>query len=118
MANKLKSNTRSQADVANGVFTIVDNGAEPVGGFDEYLKYIKANLKYPQTDVEGKVYVQFIVEKDGSLNELKVVKGIEGGCDKEAMRVIAASPKWTPGSHEGNPIRQRIVIPIAFSLGK
>jgi protein TonB len=103
------------------VFTIVEEGAEPVGGYEEFYKYIKKALKYPsqarRMGVEGKVYVQFVVDKDGSLNEIKVIKGIGAGCDEEASRVIQEAAKWKAGKQRGRAVKQRIVMPISFKLG-
>ena len=67
--------------------------------------------------IEGRVYIQAIVGKDGSLDEVQVVKGIGGGCDEEALRVVKQSPKWKPGRQRGNAVRTKIVIPIVFKLG-
>ncbi len=103
------------------IFTIVEEGAVPVGGYEEFYKYIKKTLKYPsqarRMGVEGKVYVQFVVDKDGSLNEIKVIKGIGAGCDEEAARVIQGAAKWKAGKQRGRPVKQRIVMPISFKLG-
>jgi len=107
-----------EADV---VFTVVENNAEPEGGMETFYKYLGKALKYPsqakRMGVEGKVYVQFVVEKDGSLTDIKIVKGIGAGCDEEAERVVAEAKKWKPGKQRGRPVRQRMVIPIIFRLG-
>jgi protein TonB len=88
---------------------------------DSFLKYVSKNLKYPaqarRMGVEGKVFVQFVVEKDGSITDIKVVKGIGAGCDEEAVRVLENAPKWKPGKQRGRPVKQRIVLPIVFKLG-
>jgi len=63
------------------------------------------------------VFVQAIVGKDGALNDIVVLKGIGGGCDEEAVRVVAKSPKWKPGRQRGNAVKTKIVIPIVFKLG-
>jgi len=103
------------------IFTIVEEGAEPIGGMESFLKYVSKNLKYPaqarRMGVEGKVFVQFVVEKDGSITDIKVVKGIGAGCDEEAIRVLENAPKWKPGKQRGRPVKQRIVLPIVFKLG-
>lgn len=103
------------------VFTIVEESAEPIGGMDAFYKYVQKNLKYPaqarRMGVEGKVFVQFVIDKDGSITDVKVVKGIGAGCDEEAVRVIESAPKWKPGKQRGRPVKQRIVLPISFKLG-
>jgi periplasmic protein TonB len=103
-------------------FDFVESGAEPVGGYEAFYKYVKKELKYPsqarRMGVEGKVYVQFIIERDGSLTDVKVMKGIGAGCDEEAVRVLSQSPSWQPGKQRGRPVRQRMVMPLVFKLGQ
>jgi protein TonB len=67
--------------------------------------------------VEGRVFLQFVVNKDGSLTDIKVVKGIGAGCDEEAIRVLKSAPRWSPGKQRGVPVRQRMVLPLTFKLG-
>jgi protein TonB len=102
------------------IFTIVENQPMPKGGYKAFYDYVGANLKYPASasrmGIEGRVFVEFIVEKDGSLTDIKVVKGIGGGCDEEAIRVISGAPKWNPGKQRGNAVRVRMVMPIMFKL--
>jgi len=102
------------------IFTIVEQQPSPVGGIKAFYDYVGKNMKYPgqarRMGIEGRVFVEFIVEKDGSLTDLKVAKGIGGGCDQEAIRVIASAPKWNPGKQRGNPVRVRMVMPIMFKL--
>ena len=85
------------------------------------MKYLADNIKYPKkakdNNIEGRVFVNFVVEKDGSINEVKVLRGIGGGCDEEAVRVINSMPKWKPGKQEGKPVRVYYTIPIFFKLG-
>lgn len=105
---------------ADEIFTIVENQPMPKGGYKVFYDYVGANLKYPASatrmGIEGRVFVEFIVEKDGSLTDIKVVKGIGGGCDEEAVRVISGAPKWNPGKQRGNAVRVRMVMPIMFKL--
>ncbi len=67
-------------------------------------------------NLDGRVFIEFVVEKDGSLTDVKVVKGIGGGCDEEAVRVISQAPKWRPGKQRGRAVRVRMVMPIMFKL--
>ncbi len=100
---------------------LVESQPEPVGGFAEFYKFLASEIKYPRTarnnQIEGKVYVQFVVGKDGSLSEIEVVKGIGFGCDNESLRVMKMAPKWTPGKQRGKPVRVRMIVPINFKLG-
>ena len=90
------------------------------GGVQALAEYLKTNLKYPAeaeaNDIEGKVYVGFIVEKDGSLSNLEIINGIDSGCNEEAMRVLRNSPPWQPGIFNGNPVRTAYTLAIAFQL--
>jgi protein TonB len=110
-----------EEEVAEQVFLIVEEPATPPGGYDAFYKYIGDNLKYPaqarRMGIEGRVYVQFVVDKDGTLTEVQAVKGIGAGCDEEAVRVIKNAPKWSPPKQRGKPVKQRIVVPIVFQLG-
>ncbi len=103
------------------IFTIVEDQPEPPGGMGAFYQYISKNLKYPsqarRMGIEGKVFVQFVVDKDGTLTEVQAVKGIGAGCDEEAVRVIAAAPKWKPGKQRGRAVKVRMILPITFKLG-
>lgn len=87
------------------------------GNLNEYLS---KKLKYPElakeNNVQGRVTVQFVVNEDGSISEAKVLKGIGGGCDEEALRVINNMPRWKPGMHNGKAVRVYMNIPIVFQL--
>ena len=67
--------------------------------------------------IEGKAFVQFVVDKDGTLTEVQAVKGIGAGCDEEAVRVIQGAPKWKPGKQRGRAVKVRMILPITFKLG-
>jgi protein TonB len=105
---------------AQQIFTIVENQPEPEGGMTAFYKFIGENLKYPnlarRNNIEGRVFVKFVVEKDGSLTDVQVLKGIGGGCDEEAVRVIKLAPKWKPGKQRGRPVRVQMILPIVFKL--
>ncbi|MDN5203513.1 energy transducer TonB [Fulvivirgaceae bacterium BMA10] len=108
-------------DIAEEIFEIVEVQPSPVGGMEAFGKFLKKNLKYPKLakriGTEGKVFVQFVVDKNGKLTEIEVVKGIGAGCDEEAIRVINAHPNWNPGKQRGRPVKVRMIIPIHFKLG-
>ena len=105
---------------ADEIFTIVEEQPSPHGGLQAFYKYVGENLQYPaqarRMGIEGRVFVQFVVEKDGSLTDIQAVKGIGGGCDQEAIRVLSEAPKWKPGKQRGRPVRVRMVLPIMFRL--
>lgn len=111
----------AEEEIADEVFTIVENQPVPSGGINGFNRFVQQNLKYPKQahrmGIEGKVFVQFIVQKDGSISDVKVIRGIGAGCDEEAIRVIQKSPKWTPGKQRGRAVRVRMVLPITFRLG-
>ena len=98
----------------------IDDSAEFPGGRNGLSKYLSENMRYPQQaqnlGIEGIVYVQFVIEKDGSISNVKVLKGIGAGCDAEAKRVIKESPKWIPASDDGQPVQQEVLQKIAFKL--
>jgi protein TonB len=111
----------AEPEESNEPFIVVENPPLPEGGFEGFGKYLQKNLKYPEQarrmNVEGKVFVQFIIDKDGSPTDITVLKGIGSGCDEEAVRVIKNMPKWTPGKQRGKPVRVRMSLPIVFKLG-
>jgi protein TonB len=108
-------------EVAEEIFVIVEEQPLPEGGFETFYKYIGQNIKYPvqakRMGVSGKVFVTFVIEKNGKISQAEVVKGIGAGCDEEAIRVLNSAPiRWTPGKQRGQPVRTKMVIPIHFTL--
>ena len=101
-------------------FSFVEEMPSYPGGNDELLGFFASNIQYPEiakrAGVEGKVMVQFVVEKSGDITEIAVLKGIGAGCDEEAVKVARMMPRWTPGKQNGKPVRVRMVIPIHFRL--
>ena len=102
------------------VFTIVEESATFPGGIQAFYTYLGKELNYPRQaqrmGIEGRVFVQFVVERDGSLTDIQVVKGIGAGCDEEAVRVLKQSPKWKPGKQRGKPVRQKMIQNILFKF--
>ncbi len=102
------------------VVDIVENYPEFPGGMKAFYKYVGDNMKYPtqavRMGIEGRVYVQFVVDKEGNLSEVKAIRGIGAGCDEEAERVLRESPKFIPGKQRGRPVKVRMVMPIVFKL--
>ncbi len=103
------------------IFTIVEESAAPKGGMAAFYKYVSDKMKYPpqarRMGIDGKVFVEFVINKDGSISDVKAVKGIGAGCDEEAVRVVQSAPSWSPGKQRGKPVKQRMVLPITFKLG-
>jgi len=106
----------------NDVYTIVEEMATPENGIKSFYKELSTQIHYPQQartlGVEGRVFVEFVVNIDGSVSELKIKKGIGAGCDQEALRVIGLSKNWNPARQRGKAVSQRLVLPVVFALGK
>jgi periplasmic protein TonB len=90
------------------------------GGEEALLKFLSDNVTYPpkakKKNITGKVYASFIIEKDGSVSHIKVIKDIGRGCGKEVVRVLNMMPKWNPGYQNNHPVRVRYTIPVGFWL--
>ncbi|MDX1628045.1 MAG: energy transducer TonB, partial [Fulvivirga sp.] len=108
------------AEDENQVFTVVEQPATPEGGMQAYYERIASYLKYPkeaqENSIEGRVFIQFVVDEDGELTDLKVAKGIGYGTGQAAMSAILQAGKWSPASHEGALVKQRIILPVLFKL--
>jgi len=109
-----------EEEVAEEIFTVVEDQPRPQNGLQGFYDFVSQNIVYPQSakrmHIEGKVFVQFVVNADGSLSDFTVLKGIGGGCDEEAVRVLKKAPKWVAGKQRGKPVRVRMVMPIYFVL--
>lgn len=108
---------------ADDIYSVAEFSASPIGGLQAFYKATDALLKYPPAakskGIQGRVFLEFIINKDGSLSDIKVIKGIGGGCDEEAVRIVKASQamvKWRPGVQKRNRVRQRYSLPINFKL--
>ena len=106
--------------VEQEVFTIVEEMPDFPGGTAKLAEYLQKNIKYPQmareSGIQGRVFVNFVVEPDGSVSNVKVLRSLGGGCDEEAMRVVKAMPKWKPGKQRGKPVRVSYILPVNFKL--
>ncbi len=105
---------------ADQIFDVVETMPTPQGGMEGWNKYLQNNLKYPtqarRMGIEGTVYVVFVVNTDGSIQDVEILRGIGGGADEEAMRVVQNAPKWEPGKQRGKPVRVKMRLPIRFKL--
>ena len=110
-------NAYSQSD-DNEVYRMVEEAPQFPGGQNEMLKFIQDNRQYPEEakaqDLHGRVIVSFIIEKDGSIGEAKVMRSLGSGCDEEAVRVITSMPKWKPGKQKGKEVRTQMMVPVNF----
>lgn len=102
------------------VFSIVETDPEFPGGMEALYQYLASNLHYPQlardNGITGKVYVTFVVEKDGRVTNPRILRDIGGGCGDEAIRVVKSMPRWSPGKQRGKPVRVQFNLPVGFDL--
>ncbi|MDH6356485.1 energy transducer TonB [Parabacteroides sp. PF5-9] len=102
------------------VFTVCEVMPQFPGGDQELLKFISRNIKYPKSaqenGIQGRVVASMIIEKDGTVSNIEIVRGVEASLDQEAKRVIEIMPKWTPGTQRGNIVRVKYTVPIMFRL--
>jgi TonB family protein len=106
--------------VSHEIFQIVEVMPQFPGGEPKLMEYISENIQYPQKAIEsgiqGRVFVGFVIEPDGSVSNVKLLRGIGGGCDEEAMRVIKSLPRWEPGKQRGKAVRVAYQLPVFFKL--
>ena len=102
------------------IYRVTEVMPEYPGGPNEMMKYLQENIKYPQSakdnKIEGRVFVTFVVEKDGSISNAAVLRGIDKECDAEALRVVSSMPKWNPGQQDGKNVRTQFTIPIIYKF--
>ncbi|MCF0071425.1 TonB family protein [Dyadobacter sp. CY261] len=115
--------TELQKEDNNGrIFNAVEVQPEYPGGNQEMFKFLGRNIKYPRAasdaDVQGKVFVSFVVTTTGEIENVTVLKGIGSGCDEEAARVVSKFPKWTPGKQSGKVVNTKFIVPINFQLAE
>ena len=104
----------------NKVFDVVEQQPQYPGGMGALNHWLGSNIKYPvmaaENGIEGRVVVQFVVERDGSVSGVHVVRGVDPSLDKEATRVVSAMPKWIPGKQNGSAVRVKYTVPVTFRL--
>jgi protein TonB len=109
-----------EEESAQQIFTVVEEAPEFPGGQTELLKYLSKNIKYPviaqENGIQGRVTVSFVVNRDGSIVDAEVIRGIDQSLDKEALRVVNSMPKWKPGKQRGKPVRVKYTVPVTFRL--
>ena len=119
--NTIGTGTKREAKVdENGVYTVCDEMPNFPGGMRECMNYLSKNVKYPEdcekAGIQGRVIVQFVVDKDGNITEPKVARGVHESLDKEALRIIKMMPKWTPCKLGGKAVSVKYTIPVAFKM--
>ena len=111
---------QNQTDNDTTIYSVVDEMPQFPGGDSAMVAYLTHNLHYPQTEkekgIQGKVFVGFVVEKDGIISNVEVKKGIGEECDAEAVRVIREMPTWSPGKQNSECVRVSLVLPINFKI--
>jgi protein TonB len=108
-------------DSTGKIFTAVEHEPQFKGGISAFYNFLRNNMHYPENakrnNIQGKVFISFVVEKDGSLTDIKVSKGVSEDLDTEALKVVRASSSyWNPGTQNGNPVRVAYTLPLSFSL--
>lgn len=102
------------------IFVAVEQPAEFPGGMAKLMQWLSSNIRYPesaqQNDIQGKVIVKFVVEKDGSIGQATILKGVDKDLDREALRVVNKMPKWQPGKNNGVAVRSYFNLPVTFKL--
>ena len=102
------------------IFTVVETMPEFPGGMGALMQYLAKSIKYPviaqENGIQGRVTCTFVINKDGSIVDAQVLRGIDPSLDKEALRVINAMPKWSPGKQRGKPVRVKYTVPVTFRL--
>ena len=102
------------------IFSVVEQMPQFPGGDSKMFTYISRNLKYPtdakNNNIKGRIFIEFVVEKDGSITNTKVLRGIGESFDQEALRVVKSMPNWKPGEQRGEPVRVKVLLPIYFAL--
>lgn len=102
------------------IFQFVEEPPSFPGGEDKLMEYLSKNIKYPtiakENNIQGRVYVTFVVDKDGKVTGAKVLRGIGGGCDEEALRVVKNMPEWKPGRQNGRSVLVQYNLPVVFNL--
>jgi len=117
---EVQGQTKDTIVEEDGIFIVAEVMPEFPGGEQALMKFLQDNVKYPEkigeADIAGRVLVQFVVEKDGSLTDVKVIKSLAPPIDEEAIRVIKLMPKWKPATQKGNPVRMWHRLPIHINL--
>jgi protein TonB len=111
-----------EEELVDEIFDIVEVWPEYKGGIKAFYSFVFKNIKYPNSArrlrIEGKVFLKFVVDKDGTITQSEIIKGIHTSCDNEALRVLNMSPKWKPGKQRGKPVMVKMILPITYKLAE
>lgn len=109
-----------QAQTDDEIYVAVEQQGEFPGGQAALMKWLCANVRYPEAaqanDIQGRVLVKFVIEKDGCITNVKIAKGVDKDLDLEAKWVVSKMPRWTPGKNNGKPVRSYFTLPVTFKL--
>jgi len=119
--NRSTNNVTTDEEVLETpIFTVVEEIPYYIGGDEAKIKFLTENIKYPQSakekKIQGTIYVTFVIDETGKVTDVRVLRGIGGGCDEEAIRVVKLMPPWKPGKQSGKPVRVQFNMPIRFTL--
>ena len=118
----IDSNPAAEEIIETYENAFLDSKAAPIDGYAGFYKFIRKNLKYPRAartmNIEGKVFVSFVIDEKGEITDLIIIRGIGMGCDEETLRVMRLLPAWKAGLQAGHPVRARMVLPITFKLSR
>ncbi|MEO9965109.1 MAG: energy transducer TonB [Reichenbachiella sp.] len=111
-----------QAQTDDTIYSLADQQPSYPGGMSAFFKYVQTSMQYPDNakaqNIEGRVFVEYVVEKDGSISNARVLKSLHADCDKEAVRLVMNSAAWTPGQIDGKVVRVKMALPLNFKLPK
>jgi protein TonB len=121
-ASNVQSSSTATVDSINKVYTIAEQMPQFPGGDKKLYTFLAKNIHYPaqarEKNIQGTVYVSFVVSQDGTLSDIKVVHGVDGGISEEAVRVVKLMPKWVPGTKNGKTVNVLINLPVSFQLSQ
>jgi periplasmic protein TonB len=103
------------------VYTVVEEMPTYIGGDEARIKFLTDSIRYPafakESGIQGTVFITFVIDEKGAVTDVRLLRGIGGGCDEEAVRVTRLMPRWNPGKQSGDPVRVQFNMPIKFTLG-
>ena len=116
------SQTNTKTEENEKVYTVTEVMPQFPGGTDALLQFLSKNIKYPEearkNNISGRVYVTFVVNKSGKVEQVRILRGIGGGCEEEVLRVMSLMPDWSPGTQDGKTVSVQYNLPVNFNLPK
>jgi periplasmic protein TonB len=118
--DKIFSDAAPEEEDTDQIFLVVEEQASFPGGMEAWANYLRKNMKYPsqarRMGIEGRVFLKFVVDEKGNVSNIEILRGIGGGCDEEAVRVLQNAPKWSPGKQRGRAVKSYMQLAIVFKL--